>query len=513
MNAVPNYDWAFWRERLVGPATEEVPLREYAKVHYVSVSGGEDRPDAGSRERPWRTLRYALQRIEPEGTSRRVALLVAQGTYAEAPLHLIPLVDLFGGFHPETWERDIFRHRTMLTGEGVNRILVATNGVRIDGFVLADGKVRGKGAAVLCEGVSPIISNNTFIRNGTLKPMDWNPKFLHQTANDGGAIYCGEGAAPIIRNNLFIGNTTEAGRGAGVACHGGARARIMFNAFLNNTAGLDDPKRSSDGGAISAFDHSPVLVQGNVLIGNRAMGTNDAGGIFAALWSSVTIDHNILVDNYGDDDGGALFVGGQEHRYDRPLDPLPPAEEFFVRVSNNLFVANANRSRNSGAFRITMESRGLVEGNFVALNDGGAYFERSELTIRRNVILDNVLLVETKQGLRPSILEGNLIWGELRLEAPAELSNNLLRGQWRPSPDRLNDRRLSFPVLAATYSRTRMTTRILLAGANFDEGKLRGRVVHAGDRWGVVRDNGRVDIEVWGDFARVTSVEVLPYFE
>jgi hypothetical protein len=58
-----------------------------------------------------------------------------------------------------------------------------------------------------------------------------------------------------------------------------------------------------------------------------------------------------------------------------------------------------------------------------------------------------------------------------------------------------------------------MTTRILLAGANFDEGKLRGRVVHAGDRWGVVRDNGRVDIEVWGDFARVTSVEVLPYFE
>ncbi|MDZ7765889.1 MAG: hypothetical protein U5K00_15985 [Melioribacteraceae bacterium] len=44
--------------------------------------------------------------------------------------------------------------------------------------------------------------------------------------------------------------------------------------------------------------------------------SNDGGAVFIALWSSTAVKNNIFVDNECGDDAGALFVGGQEHRYD-----------------------------------------------------------------------------------------------------------------------------------------------------------------------------------------------------
>ena len=62
--------------------------------------------------------------------------------------------------------------------------------------------------------------------------------------------------------------------------------------------------------------------------------------------------------------------------------PIPSAEEFFVEVTGNRFFGNTNPSRNSGATRITMESRGRVTGNVAALNNG-FYLQRSELEVDR----------------------------------------------------------------------------------------------------------------------------------
>jgi hypothetical protein len=140
------------------------------------------------------------------------------------------------------------------------------------------------------------------------------------------------GASPQIENNLFVGNTTEVGRGGAVACHGKASPAIVRNVFLSNEAGQKDPMRSSDGGAISAFDHSHPEIRENLVIGNKALSRNDGGGIFVALWSSPVISGNLIVGNSATDDAGGLFVGGQEHRYGVPLDPVPPAAHFLVRV-------------------------------------------------------------------------------------------------------------------------------------------------------------------------------------
>ena len=86
--------------------------------------------------------------------------------------------------------------------------------------------------------------------------------------------------------------------------------------------------RSSDAGAVSIFNWSDAVIEGNLFISNIADSKNDGGAIFIALWSSAKVNNNLFVDNHSGDDAGALFVGGQEHRYGGlPLDPIPPKDQ------------------------------------------------------------------------------------------------------------------------------------------------------------------------------------------
>ena len=64
------------------------------------------------------------------------------------------------------------------------------------------------------------------------------------------------GARPEIAHNYFVNNSTECGRGGALAVDIGANPVVRNNVFANNRAGLDDPMRSSDGGAVSWFDGS-----------------------------------------------------------------------------------------------------------------------------------------------------------------------------------------------------------------------------------------------------------------
>ena len=184
--------------------------------------------------------------------------------------------------------------------------------------------------------------------------------------------------------------------------------------------------RSSDGGGISIFNHSSPEITGNVVLHNKALHNNDGGGIFVAYWSSAKVRNNVIVANHGGDDGGGLFVGGQEHRYDRPFDPIPSAEEFFVEVTGNRFFGNTNPSSNSGATRITMESRGRVTGNVAALNNG-FYLQRSELEVTDNTILEDTLLIETKEGLQPTRFSNNIVSGSLEHDGAATVTASLFR--------------------------------------------------------------------------------------
>ncbi len=273
--------------------------------------------------------------------------------------------------------------------------------------------------------------------------------------------------------------------------------------------------RSSDGGGISIFNWSSPEISGNVVMGNWALNNNDGGGIFVAYWSSAKVRDNVVVANLGTDDGGGLFVGGQEHRYDRPFDPMPSAEEFFVEVTGNRFFGNSNGSHNSAALRITMESRGRVEGNVAALN-GGFYLQRSELEVVDNTILEDTLLIETKEGLEPTRFSNNIVTGSLESDGTGIVTASLIRdgslgeGNEAGLPEFLDDGR-ELQVVGASWSAASQQTHVTVA-APLPAADLTNRVVASHGGWGVVHSASGRNLTLWRDHTSVTELHLLPTY-
>ncbi len=502
----------------VGPQTTPINLDAYTQILHVSTTTGDDATATGTATTPYATLTAALAAAD---ATAKTAILIAAGTYPTHNLTLPPNTDLYGGFNPTSTDwpnnRDIQAHPTILDAQGQDRVLTipgdTTN--RIDGLHIRGGQVRAPGGGILIDGASPVLSNNVFTNNGTLTPEGWAPKYLHETAHDGGGIYCRNGGAPEIRNNLIAENATETGRGAGIAFDHNCDGLIANNAIISNIAGGSDAYRSSDGGGISIFNWSSPEISGNVVLGNWALNNNDGGGIFVAYWSSARVRDNVIVANQGGDDGGGLFVGGQEHRYDRPFDPMPTPEDFFVEVTGNRFFGNSNPSGNSGALRITMESRGRVEGNVAALN-GGFYLQRSELEVVDNAILEDTLLIETKEGLEPTRFNNNIVTGSLQSDGTAVGTGSLARdgfhdeGNEAGLPEFLDDGR-ELQVLGASFSAASQQTHVIVA-APLSAADLANRAAVSGGDWGVVHSASGRHLTLWGDLRSATELHLLPTY-
>ncbi len=496
-----------------GPDTQAIDLGGYAQVIHVSVSADGEGGD-GSQANPFASLQQAIE-VAGENPSQQSAILVAEGVYAEPELTLAGGVHLFGGFDSAEWTRDIWGNRTVLDGAGEHRVLVMEDGSALDGFEIINGVVRGEGAGIAIDSASPAISNNFFRNNKTLGPQDWAPEYWHENAHDGGAIYCSGDGAPTITNNLFVANQTENGRGAAIGYDDGCDGVISGNVFVNNVAGLDDPARSSDGGAVSVFDHSSPEISNNLFLANTAKAKNDAGGLFVALWSSAKVVNNTFVANEAGDDAGALFVGGQEHRYDAPLDPIPPKSEFFVEVTGNRFFGNRNPSQNSGAMRFTMESRGRIAGNVSAYNHG-VYVQRSEAEIEDNTFVEDLIFIETKEGLEPSTFRRNIVVGAVEYDTEATVTDSLFlegfrgEGNLAGAPEFIADSQRLDVFGVRSSGNDRITT--LLVPEDQARASLDGRVVQSGDDWGVIRRAGNGEVEIWGSFENPTALNVIPTF-
>ncbi len=501
--------------QVIGPKTTEVNMASYSKIVYVAETGS-DQSGNGTKQNPYKSIGFALSKLSGLSSNNKGAVLVAKGSYTSQTIQLKSFADLYGGFDPVSWERNILSRASIVSAEKGSRLFIGADDCRIDGFNIRNNEFRGKGAAFFCNGNSPTITNNIFFRNKTLIPENWKPKYRHLVANDGAGIYAENGASPVIKDNLFYENSTECGRGAGIALHKNCGGIISGNVFMNNVVGLNDPERSSEG-ALSVFDWSNPLIENNLFLNNDALAANDAGGLFVALWSAPKIIGNIFVNNSATDDAGALFVGGQEHRYDSPLDPIPPKEKFFVEIDRNLFVANSNSSRNSGAFRVTMESRGSFTNNICAYNTG-AYFQRSEFGIYNNTLLENFILIETKEGLGKSSVANNIIWGDLNIDAPAEFYNNNSRIKLSGTDNISGDPvfvkdSFRFEPISSSFNNINQTSTLFLSNSGFRNNQLAGRVVKAGDKWSVIKTNNGNSIEVWGDLSGELEIFVLSSFQ
>jgi Protein of unknown function (DUF1565) len=509
--------------RTVANGPHTVPFSEatYARSVHVARSIGSDQSGDGSTAKPFASIARALAALRDAAPRKRYAIKVAEGLYEGDTIRLKEMIDLLGGFAAADWKRDIQRHASVLDGGKQRRVLDPANDSRVDGFTIRNGRVRGHGGAILCDGVSPLISNNVFIDNMALGPVSWKPKEYHEDAIDGGAIAVLRGAKPVIERNLFVRNGTEIGRGGAVAFNSKSSGVVRNNVFIENTSGWMDPMmRSSDGGALSIYDHSNPNIEGNTIVGNRAISENDGGGIFVALWSAPEISANVIVGNYGDDDAGGLFVGGQKHHYSSPLDPFPPEDQYLVKVTRNLLAGNANRSGDSGALRLTMECRVLFANNVVVDNLSGVYLQRSELQILNNTFGDAVLFVETKKGIKPAVFANNIIWGPFRSNAPAKVEFNIFK--YKPGDavhDNLNERPgfledgVRLIGEKASYRPDRFVTELTLSSPALRPDELMNRVVQIGQRWGVIRSNTGNQVTIWGDFSQDRILQVLSSYQ
>jgi len=507
-----------------GPvAAPPVDLSGYRVVLHVDQARGDDIKGDGSAARPLASIPQALEAAGRPDASARVAVLVSQGHYRQPTFALKPHVDLYGGFAAPGGARDIFRHASVLDGGERERIALGADQARVDGFHFRNGRVRGKGAALLCDGTSPTVTNCIFTGNRTLIPVPWNPPLLHETGHDGGAIMILNGATPRIAHCLFYGNSTECGRGGALAVDRAAHPAVVSNVFANNRAGLDDPMRSSDGGAVSFFDWSGGAFDDNIVVANEALTRNDAGGVFVALWAAPTLRRNVIVANESGDDAGGLFLGGQEHRYDAPLDPYPPAEKFTILVEGNVFVGNANSVRNSGAMRVTMETRARFVDNLIAENAGGFYLQRSEIIAERNTVWQDWRFVEDKPTLGPSRFTGNVLRGPAAaMEARVAFAGNMAEsgvpgGPHVPVADIFRADGLRGALTDLRFDPVTLTTTVTTAEPLPADADLARRPIRLSDdlekggQWRVIaRASGR-EIVLWGRLDAVTKAPT--YFE
>ena len=490
-----------------GPQNEIVDLGGYATQVYVDPQRGNDITGDGSRAHPVASLTRALE--QSPGAGKRMAVLLSQGRYREPTFSLKPDVDLFGGFAEPGGARDIIKFASVIDGEDARRLAFGADRARVDGVHFVHGRVRGKGGALLCDGTSPVLTNCIFVENRTMIPLNWEPPLLHLTAHDGGAVMCLNGAAPRFEHCYFYRNTTECGRGAAIASDRGAKPHIASCVFANNRAGIDDPMRSSDGGAVSLFDHSDGAFIGNVVVANTALARNDAGGVFVALWSAPQIADNVIVGTESGDDAGGLFIGGQEHRYGVPLDPYPTADRYHIVVERNVFVGNVNGTRNSGAMRVTMESRVRFTDNVIAANAGGFYLQRSEIVAERNTVWQDWRFLEDKPSLGPSRMTGNILLGPL--DHPGQARVALTHNMSEPSAggtdilpvaDVFLDDAVAGKITALRFDLATFTTVVTTADPLPAGARLPGRPINVGGKrnghWHVVKAASGTEIIVWG---------------
>lgn len=489
---------------MLGPRTTEVALSDYTAVHHVSPAGSDESGD-GSRARPWRSLRRALTAVPVTG---RAAVLVAAGRHQEGTLTLQPRIDLYGGFDPAAWTRNIFLHPTILSGGGENRVLIGADDCRLDGFIVEDGVARDHGGALFCDAVSPAITNNVFRRNRTLEPAGFthDASRRRQRGNDGGAVALVNAANADVRHNLFLGNETGVGYGGALNAAHDCTPIIAHNVFWGNRAGVTDRNKtlSGNGGAVGLLYSSRPAVFHNLFVANEALGGSDGGGLFMEYFCWPEVRHNAFLNNFAGDDGGAL--DNQKFSYPKLKANLfygnradgsggaMHLDDSVIDLENNIFAYN-RADKQGGGF-------GGTHGWYRALNNTIAFNEAGQDG-------GGLHIVNVKNPfLRPPVFRNNLFAHnqpeQALFEGEVDVTYNLMypggsrAGYYnRNHPPGFRDDSRKLTITAVQPDPAAFSTTLTIDGP-VEEGRLAGRIVRIGTFWSMIRAATAGTMSVWG---------------
>lgn len=160
------------------------------------------------------------------------------------------------------------------------------------GFTLEHGNTALNGMADGGGGVHINLASPTILAN-----------VITQNGSCGAGAGVGVGAgAPLIEGNTITGNGRGRCTGGGGIAAGGAGTQIVGNTVAGNTG---------DGSGITLTGSGPILVETNVISGNRTSGSEPGGGLLVQAVQAAIVE-NLITGNVASGSGGVeASAGGQ----------------------------------------------------------------------------------------------------------------------------------------------------------------------------------------------------------
>lgn len=125
----------------------------------------------------------------------------------------------------------------------------------------------------------------------------------------GGAIFNGEQSPMTISRSIIAGNIGEGGGGGIFNGNGGGALAIVETLVADNVAGTPASDDKQGGGLVS-YRGGTVTVERSTFSGNRAIGTNAAGGGIFVDGTQLTVTASTLTGNSAVRGGGLLHNSG-----------------------------------------------------------------------------------------------------------------------------------------------------------------------------------------------------------
>lgn len=289
--------------------TEPVDLDLYSTLLYVSAGTGSDVTGVGTQVSPYQSIQRAISSASVVSETAVAAILVASGTYTSESAEVVkltPWIDLYGGFEPVTWARDISACQSILDGENERVVLTGASNTRIDGVVLTGG--RNTYGAVLFSNLSAVVLSNCIVRNNGTE-IDGsglytynssvevsNCSFLNNHAYRGGAIYLNKSTASIEYCTIDGNSVTTSGGGIVISR---STATVSSCTITHNYTTV------GNGGGISSDDNSNTSVTNSIIANNTSYGYG--GGIYTRGAILTVINCTIFSNTSFREGGGIAF--------------------------------------------------------------------------------------------------------------------------------------------------------------------------------------------------------------
>jgi len=258
-----------------GEEEEEISVSGYWRRFYVDCENTEG-PWDGTSENPYRLIQDGLDNAPPY-----TRICVARGTYIEN-LTVGPDLELYGGYDPATWSRDIESNATAIDGDGAGSVVAFDSSVSsttvLSGFTITNGAAP-RGGGIICDSASPRLLSLNVTGNAA---DSW-----------GGGIYFIDSFADV--SDITVSGNGAGSQGGGIACNH-SPITVVDSEISDNAAG--------DGGGLYFRRASSTGMVNTVVAWNTA--TYFGGGIYCMECSCPVMTHCIVADNDAGWRGGGM---------------------------------------------------------------------------------------------------------------------------------------------------------------------------------------------------------------